>query len=168
MTVITPPIVLKIRVITDAEAGRDHMTEFLHFAVREEFLERRIEAVDLRAHTQAHVKIEHVVETGRGIAHELLPDRVVHLVDTGEIHLVAQTDRRRDGQVFEEHEIGLDRQVMTDTRLPVAEEIRMHEIFLFHAVGLDLSVHGVTHADLLVPFFLAAYLSFAFERRLPP
>ena len=60
--VISPETLTEIRVIREAECWSDHMSELVHFAVREQFLTRRVEAVNLCREAQAGIKVKHIVE----------------------------------------------------------------------------------------------------------
>ena len=59
-------------------------------------------------------EIKDIVESGGGVARQSLCFVVPSLVHAGEIHPVAQVDARRNGQVFEYREGGLDRQAVVD------------------------------------------------------
>ena len=88
-------------------------------------------------------------------------------VNALEIHTVRQVDCRSDVQVFEYRETGVDRQRVTDTCLPVTQEVRMYKLALLYAVYADTAVHGVAQADFLIPLFFAAYFPFFLQHSRP-
>ena len=170
VVVIIPPTVLtEVRMIGHTDTRREYMTEFLHFAVREQFLERRVESVYLGLHADAGVKIKHVIESRRSVPFHLLQIVVPCRVGSQEIHPVTHVDTWRHRQVLKQHKARIDRYTVTHTGRPVPQEIRFQELTLFHVTAVDdLTVHRVTHLDLLKPFLLAADHAFAFECRLAP
>ena len=99
--VVAPEGLAEIRVIADTQRRRHHVAEFLHFAIREQLLQRREEAVYLGAQAYSYVEIKHVIESRRGVHRQLLRLVVPVTVGAHEIHSVTQVDVRRDIQVFE-------------------------------------------------------------------
>ena len=166
--VVTPHRRFEVRMVTETQRRSDDMAEFLHFAVREEFLQRGVESVQLGIHAHSHVEVEHIEETGGGIHRQRIGIVIPVPVNATEIHAVADIDVRSDVQIFEQRKTGINRKAVIDSYRPVAQEIGFEEILLFDAVNGNLAVHRVAHLDLLVPFFFSCHLAFAFERSLTP
>ena len=131
------------------------MSELLHLALGEEFLDGGVEGIKFGAERYPHIEVKHIVEAIGGVAVQLLLLLIPCLVHTLEIHAVGHVDARRNAQILKEHERSRDRDRVLETCLPIAEEIGMDKLTLLHIVDSDTPVSGVTEADFLIPFLFA-------------
>ena len=89
--VISPPRRAEIRVIRETDTWREHVAETVNL-VAKPLAVRRIEAVEFRGQSDAHIEVEHIVEALRRVALKAVLLFVPGLVNALEIHLIAQVD----------------------------------------------------------------------------
>ena len=135
--------------VGETDRRRYHMAETVNL-VTKPLAVRRVEAVKLGGQTHADIKVEHIVESLRRIAHQLVVHHVPRLVNTLEVHLVAEANLRRDSQVLKQREVGANRHIVGDTVLPVFGKVGVEEVTLLAGYGVGERT-VVAHLNLLVP-----------------